>query len=287
MFRYTALVTAILMAGCSSMPTDSHTTPPEFLLPTSAPLTTDSAGKQADAAKHGVLRVVCRSTGLGGTGFLHNSGAVLTAAHVVAGCQPKDLLLLTSSGQSFGVSNVVADGAKDLALLRPVPALPGSPLTISSIAVPVIGAQVTTWGFPGGYDGLAPLLSVGYLSGVQEFPTASGTTVHRWVVNAAFNGGNSGGPLLSVEDGRVIGVVSSKLAPLPPFLAQVLKVLGEQKSGMQYGLTRPDGSNTSVSEAQLVAEVLNYLRSQVQLVIGYSVTTKDLSEFLKANAIAP
>jgi len=130
-------------------------------------------------------------------------------------------------------------------------------------------------------------LSVGYLSGIQEFQTPSGTTIHRWVVNAAFNGGNSGGPLLSVEEGHVIGVVSSKLAPLPPFLAQVLKVLGEQKFGMQYDLTRADGSNTSVSEAQLVAEVLNHLRSQVQLVIGYSVTTTDLIDFLKTSGVVP
>ena len=218
--RFTTVLASFLIAGCSSMPTDNNTTPPDFLLPTAGPLTTDSAGKQGDAAKRGVVRVVCLATGLGGTGFLHNSGAVLTAAHVVAGCQPKDLLLLPPSGGSFGVLKLVADSEKDLALLHPVAVLPGSPLTISSIAAPVIGAQVTTWGFPGGYDGLSPLLSVGYLSGVQEFKAPSGTTIHRWVVNAAFNGGNSGGPLLSVEDGRVIGVVSSKLAPLPPSLAQ-------------------------------------------------------------------
>ena len=70
-------------------------------------------------------------------------------------------------------------------------------------------------------------------------------------------------------------------------LAQVLKILGEQKYGMQYGLTKPDGSSISVSEAQLVAEVLNYLRTQVQLVIGYSVTTKDLNDFLNANGVVP
>jgi len=151
------------------------------------------------------------------------------------------------------------------------------------VSAPALGAQVSTWGYPGGYDGLLPLLSVGYFAGIQEFADPPRPNVRRWVINAAFNGGNSGGPVLSVEDGRVIGVVSSKLAPLPPFIAQVLSVLTGQKFGLQYELNHPDGTKSSVSEGQLIGEVLNYLRSQVQLVIGYSVITQDLNDFLAAN----
>ena len=56
---------------------------------------------------------------------------------------------------------------------------------------------------------------------------------------------------------------------------------------MQYTATRPDGSKVALSEAQLVGEVLNYLRSQVQLVIGYSVTTDDLVAFLREHDVTP
>jgi S1-C subfamily serine protease len=195
--------------------------------------------------------------------------------------------LLTSNGQQFAVSNVTADDDKDLALLHPIAQLPGSPLAISTESMPVFGAQVSTWGYPGGYDGLLPLLSVGYLSGTQEFSVVSRPSVRRWVINAAFNGGNSGGPVLSVEDGRVIGVVSSKLAPLPESIAQILKVLSAQRAILQYERVNADGTKVSLSEGQIVAEVLNYLRSQVQLVIGYSVTTQDLNQFLNANGVAP
>ena len=181
------------------------------LIPTAAPLNTVNAGQAADIARQGVLRVICKSTRFAGTGFLYGSGAVLTAAHVVAGCSATDLLLLDSDGRRFGVSKIDSDEARDLALLVPSPAISGLALPIAEPSVPDLGSQVTTWGFPGGYDGLVPLLSVGYFSGVQDFRAKGGTTtVRRWVVNAAFNGGNSGGPLISVEAGRVIGVVSSE-----------------------------------------------------------------------------
>lgn len=256
-------------------------------VPVSATMTTDMAGKTSEAAKRGILRVICRPTSLGGTGFLHKSGNILTAAHVISECRPADLMIITSSGQLFGVSNVISDADKDVALICPDAKIPGTPLIISAKAEPAIGEQVSTWGYPGGYDGLLPLLSVGYFSGTQIFTLPSQQLVQRWVINAAFNGGNSGGPVLSVEDGLVIGIVSSKLAPLPKSVEQILTVLASSKNILQYERHNPDGSITSLSEGQIVAEVLNYLRSQVQLVIGYSVTTKDLKDFLNANGITP
>lgn len=273
--------------GClATMPSTSPNLS-DIQLPTAAPVDTESAGKLADAARKGVVRVICRPTSFGGTGFLHRSGVIITAAHVIAGCAPPDIVLLTASGQQLGVTSTASDAAKDLALLRPNDSVAGSPLSIAASSGPRLGAQVTTWGYPGGYDGLIPLLIVGYFAGVQDFQTAQGGTIRRWVINAAFNGGNSGGPVFAVEDGRVIGVVSSKLAPLPKFFASILEALENQKSGFTYNATAPDGSTVSYSEGQLVGAVLQYLRSQVQLVIGYAVTTEDINAFLKAQGIIP
>lgn len=236
------LIILTFIVGCSATLPSALSDPSHTQLPTAAPVDTESAGKLADAARKGVVRVICRPTSFGGTGFLHRSGAIITAAHVVAGCAPADLVLLTASGQQLGVTSVVADAVKDLALLRPSNSVAGSPLPIAASSGPGLGAQVTTWGYPGGYDGLIPLLSVGYFAGVQDFQTAQDGTIRRWVINAAFNGGNSGGPVFAVEDGRVIGVVSSKLAPLPPFIASILGALEAQKSGFTYNTTAPDGS---------------------------------------------
>jgi len=107
------------------------------------------------------------------------------------------------------------------------------------------------------------------------------------VVNAAFNGGNSGGPVLNTEDGAVIGVVSSKLAPVPQIIESALEALLAQQSGFEYTRTMPDGSQENVSEGKIVGEILKYLRSQTQLVLGHAVTSYDLRQFLQANGIEP
>ena len=279
------LVILGLAIGCSSVEKQAKLDPASAQISTGALLETDSAGKAAEAAQKGVTRVICRPTSFGGTGFLHKSGVVITAAHVVTGCAPGDLIILAASGQQTGVSSVSANAIKDLAILLPISPLSGTPLPIASAFEPRLGAQVTTWGYPGGYTGLSPLLSVGYYAGVQDFDTeAPSRATRRWVINAAFNGGNSGGPIISVEDGQVIGVVSSKLAPLPLAIAKIIEGLKNDTSGMHSGWTI---NGQSVSQAQLTGHVLEYLRTQVQLVVGYAVTTKDLNDFLKAQGVAP
>ena len=150
-----------------------------------------------------------------------------------------------------------------------------------------IGAHVSTWGFPGGYSGASPMLSVGYLAAKDARRTAGGNTIEQWVVNAAFNSGNSGGPLLLIETGEVIGVVSSKLAPISQVAASALTALENAQSGLTYTATRPDGSTFTLMEGQIVAMVLTELRRQVQLVIGYAVLLDDIKAFLNANNINP
>jgi hypothetical protein len=107
------------------------------------------------------------------------------------------------------------------------------------------------------------------------------------VVNAAFNGGNSGGPVVSLQDGSVIGVVSTKLAPEPQLIAMMLKELSTQKFGFKYTASFGDGREVSFSEGQVIAEILDYLRSQVQLVIGHAVRAQDLRAFLQERGVEP
>jgi S1-C subfamily serine protease len=282
------LVLTAFLVGCSSI-TKTSTAPEvqQMQIPTAATVTTDIAGRAAAAVRQGVLRVICRPTGFGGTGFLHKSGNVITAAHVVNNCKPVDVILVTPGGNALTVSSIQADDALDVALLRATTTVPGQALSIGTTVPPALGMQVATWGYPGGYDGLAPLLSVGFLAGTQDFKDSSGKTVQRWVVNAAFNGGNSGGPVLSLEDGSIVGIVSSKLAPLPTHVATILDLLGKQTSGFVYEATKPDGSKVTFTEGQLIGEVLQYLRGQVQLVIGYAVSRDDLVKFLNARNVAP
>lgn len=257
----------------------------ESHFPVAAPIDTDSAGRGGGFALQSVLRVICPPVNSSGTGFLHHSGAIITAEHVVRGCQQAILVLPTRSKVPARVA--ATDAARDLALLQPQEAINGTPLAISGLRSLSIGTQVSTWGFPGGYRGTSPMLSVGYLAAIDAFRTPGGYTIQRWVVNAAFNSGNSGGPLLLVETGEVIGVVSSKLAPISREAEGALNALKNQQSGFLYTATRPDGSTFSVPEGQIVAMILHELRRQVQLVIGYAVLLDDIKSFLVENGMDP
>jgi hypothetical protein len=255
-------------------------------IPVAAPIDTDSAGRGGDIATHSIVRLICVAQNSVGTGFLHKSGNIITADHVVRGCPAPEMIL--PDGTRASVTTIATDQDHDLALVKPSVSISATPLPIAPSDDFKVGTQVSTWGYPGGYFGLAPLLSVGYLAGIDALRTASGKIVRQWVVNAAFNGGNSGGPLVHIESGAVFGVVSSKLAPISNEAAQILQALENNKgTGVVYNAKTADGKDVTFTEGELVGKVLNELRRQVQLVIGKAVLREDLVAFLTANKIDP
>jgi len=256
-------------------------------IPVAAPMTTDLAGSTAAVALPSVLRVVIPSKNSTGTAFLHKSGVLLTAAHVVKDAAPSDILLLDAKAQRHSITNVMIDEDMDIAILFPHQSIAAPAMELTSESQFKVGMQVSTWGYPGGYNGLPPLLMSGYLAGVDVVKTDSGKRVVRWVVNAAFNNGNSGGPLVDIEKGKIIGLVSSKLAPLPKDIESALAALKNQKFGFRFARSDTGGKSENLSEAQVVELVLQHLRSQTQLVIGYAVTIGDLKTFLKSKGIDP
>lgn len=248
-------------------------------MPVSAPIR-EFAGRQGALASKTVVRIICRSTNMGGTGFFHKSGWIITANHVVAGCKVPDLLIVTSAGQVLKAVSVDTDPQVDLAAILPSVRVTMDALPVSKRTEIEVGTPVVTWGFPAGYSGALPLLTTGHLAGVDRVPVKHGQPVPRWIVNAAFNGGNSGGPVLSPETGEVVGVVASKLAPIPPEIESALSALAHQKSGFLYKRILPNGQVQNMTEGQVIGEVLLYLRSQTQLVLGQAVTSAELLDFL-------
>lgn len=226
-----------------------------------------------------VVRVRCGNQE--GTGFIHWSGRVVTAAHVVSGCNAANIGVVTTSQRVVAARLEAIDPVLDLALLELPEQLFVEAFTLAAPLEMAVGKQVITWGYPFGYTGQHPMLTVGYVSGVDIVRVdAATTTPPRIVLNAAINSGNSGGPLVDPATGRVVGVVVSKLAPLPDHIAGALKGLREDQFGGQFEVTTPSGDKLVMSEAQVTHEVLAFLQSQTQLVVGHSVTVNDLREFL-------
>lgn len=206
-----------------------------------------------------------------GTAFGHKTGNVLSANHVVEECIKKEgtLRLLSADGSDSPATVVSHDAALDLVLLKPNDGFVKNPIPIRTNDTFAMGSQVSSWGFPNGYTDKAPLLTVGYLAGVS--PDPSDAQIKRWVVNAAINIGNSGGPLLETVTPSVIGVVILKYNPLTPEVGSQLKKLSEN-----------GGAETSV-----LAQAMIDIAKRSQLVVGQAVMISDLRAFLRQAGVEP
>jgi len=145
-----------------------------------------------------------------GTGWVCESGLVVTNHHVVAG--GSDFVIAFSRERAVPATLVASDAANDLALLRvddsPVPA--GLPFAGQPA---VLGQRVFTIGFPhADILGIEPKVTDGTVSsvtGMQDDP-------RTLQVSVPVQPGNSGGPLLNLR-GEVVGVVTSKLNAIEVF----------------------------------------------------------------------
>lgn len=253
-------------------------------IPISTKWTLDATGEIGRNAIKSVYMIVVPNMGSKGTGFLLSNGYLLTNAHVTNGSEAKDVFGLSSFGEQIQFTGTINDNVDDLCLLKPAKELNGG-LKFGDEENPQVGSSVYTWGYPLGYNGPSPLLSVGYLAGYQSYNTSSGI-IKRLIVNGAFNPGNSGGPLFLNNDDRIIGVVTSKHAPISSYLLSAMNALASNRSGIVFTAKDDKGNTLEFAESQLVAEVLSYFRSLTQVMIGEAIPIESIKNFLIANNVS-
>ncbi len=171
---------------------------------------------------------------LRGTGFVVGDGStVITNAHVLpeAPSNPSVVRQLVvqlvgrPGGLEMRAATVVSvDRNRDLAVLR-IEGAPVAPLALGRAAYVPEGTEVALIGFPiGGALGYSPVTHRGIVSSVTAIapPMASAQQLNPQAIlrlregsydiyqlDATAYPGNSGGPLLSIETGEVIGVINS------------------------------------------------------------------------------
>ena len=144
-----------------------------------------------------------------GTGFLidRERGWVLTNAHV-ATRSPSVVKVSFKDGEQIEARRVHVDPLIDLAILSiPPKFIPATAIEarLYCDSAPVSGTSVMAYGHPWG---LSYTASRGIVSGLAWFyPNQMIQT------DAVINSGNSGGPLISLTDGRVIGINTSTYQP--------------------------------------------------------------------------
>jgi S1-C subfamily serine protease len=268
------IVFGLGISSCMGQESEKHDT-----IPTAVQWALDAAGPAQRSAIKSVFLLYCPKTQMKGTGFLLSDGLIITNHHVVEGCTAEEVKANPFGAQEVGFDKMAIDKDVDLAVLRPSKHLSGG-LELGSDVDPLLGTSVNTWGFPLTYNGTAPLLSVGYIAGYVK-DGESGKEVKHVVVNGAFNLGNSGGPLFKAGESKVIGVVVAKFNVYQPFVKDAIATLSNNKFGMMYGARDEHGNPTQVSEAQVVALILDQFYKTTQVMIGEAISVSELRAFLK------
>ncbi len=198
----TALLVALVVASCTApvpdAPPDDASAPPTQS-PVAAPPTWEATFTSWSPGVARIASTGC-SGGGSGSGFLVGPDTLVTAYHVVEDA--------TAVSVRFGAdvvsgSPVAVDEAADLAIVKLHQRSTATPLQPSDTPA-AVGAAVAVLGYPLGKP----------LGMTQGAVTAADLRVQvegedRWGLfrtDAAINGGNSGGPVVTV-DGRVVGVV--------------------------------------------------------------------------------
>jgi len=143
-----------------------------------------------------------------GAGFVVDAerGWVLTNAHV-AGHSPTELKIAFEDGRLIPAERVYVDPQLDVAVISYMPVQlkrrPPAP-KLECKRLPPIGHPVGAFGHPWGFR----------FTGTRGIASAVSSRVGADMLqtDAPINAGNSGGPLLSMETGHVVGISAAKIA---------------------------------------------------------------------------
>lgn len=250
----------------------------------------------------GVARVVFERGGdrvSNGTAFLVKDG-LITNSHVIRGSAYDAVaiyfedairddavepirLLRDTIDDAVVVESVTAD--KDYALLRlNEPEFAGRHVfefgDSSSVEV---GEQVAFLGFPFGMPQLSS--HMGYVSSIHEL---DGVRVLQ--IDGSVNGGNSGGPLLNLNDGRVVGIITRSVKgyiaeqfdELILALGKNIEFLDGIGEVMQVGNFR--ATEIAIASQIAMREIAINLRRSANVGIGYAYAIDYVKDRIAASA---
>ena len=166
-------------------------------------------GERASGKERGKVADFLRGGDYSGTGsgfFVSGDGWILTNHHVVG--EAAEVEVRAEDGQIRPARVVKVDADADLALLK-VDYSPKAWLPLASSDA-TMGTSVFTIGFPNAdVQGVAPKFTdgrVSSLSGIRD-------DALQYQISVPVQPGNSGGPLVDIKSGKVVGVVVAKLSP--------------------------------------------------------------------------
>lgn len=234
-----------------------------------------------------VYRVECAPTASAGTAFLHKSGRILTAEHVIRDCPIEKIILKDSNGTTITVSATASDPELDIALLTPSSPISATALELDQDPTINLGIITASWGFPLAHSGKRPLVCIGNVAGTDAEEVKPEKFIVRLVLSTALNSGASGGPVVDAYTGRVVGIAKNKTIPWPEDMRICLAGLEKCDSGQKYEEALSNGTVVQRTEAQIVHRLLTHIKNESQINLGHAVCIRDVHRFLREQGVTP
>ena len=207
-----------------------------------------------------------------GSGFVVGpDGLVATAAHVIEGIPPNAVIVVPADIQTFTPESakaaiVAVDQKNDLAILKSDLSKTRRPLQLEATANVLVGEDALVFGFPLGN----PVLTVAKgMVAAKTTRTPSETRLLK--LDASINKGNSGGPVVRISTGKVIGLASLKEGSLQERLQKLMR----EKPTASISI----GGNDPI---ELIKFIVQDMETNLQLGLGYAVASEHLSALLAA-----
>ena len=203
------LATGVLGAGASSSRATTQSSAGQTI--NIATASEDATVAEAVAAKclPSVVAVYVTTdageSGIGSGVILDKDGNIITNWHVAGDASA---ISVTIDGQSYDATLVGGDSSSDIAVIKAdLKGATVTPMEVGDSSALVVGDWVMTLGSPLGLDQSASSGIVSALYRNQLMTGASGNTIYTNLiqVDAAINGGNSGGALVN-EKGQLVGI---------------------------------------------------------------------------------
>lgn len=158
-------------------------------------------------AEKNVIQIEGKSdhTTITGSGFLYNEkGDIITNAHVISDAEM--IYVRTANARIYPAAVVGIGEENDIAVIR-VPQLAGQDFSsVEDDSFAEIGDEVIALGSPHGFQNTVTL---GIISGTERNFTVDGYDYSNvYQISAPITHGNSGGPLINRNTGKIIGINS-------------------------------------------------------------------------------
>ena len=206
-----------------------------------------------------------------GTGFFIDSGGyIATANHVVDNSKKITVIIFRDNkAVSSHEAKIIKQNPKtDTAIIK----IEGKDypfLELRSYDDSNEGEDIGFIGFPLGTN--FPTINKGIVSSKISIDSTS-----TYTINAFINPGNSGGPLFSLEDGKVLGVINSKIQIIPPNLYITPINLSNSGGVAIIGIDFGQLVGVTIDTRNLLLETIDKTSN---VGIGYSVSSDYLKNY--------